>query len=212
MGQSLLIDMNSGWYKHKTEVNDGLKTRNYDQVLGALDSLNALLPPEYRVIIDDDDYNDKLKGNLIGLCNFCESEYNDPTNKNKILKGPTQIEHSKIKKLRLLLPETERLIYNKKYDDFWCCFKCSNMNRLSETKFRQTILKKPFYLQVVPEAPRRKLGIEDRTSYHVKFAKWARNFLAELNASAQKFRQEYKPKDDEVDEQGIPIEDDDIFD
>lgn len=199
MGQSLLIDMNSGWYKHKTEVNDGLKTGNYNQVLGSLDALNALLPKEYRVIIDTDDYNRRIESNLLAMCGFCSTMTPDPKGKDKDTEGPTTFEYSKLKRISLLLSSWDQIAYGKKYDDFWCCQKCNNLNRFSNTRFKQRILRKPFYLQVVPEPPLRKMGIEDRSSYHNKFAKWARLFLSELNAAAQKFRHEYKPKDQEVD-------------
>ena len=213
MGQSLLIDMNSGWYKHKTEVNDGLKTMNYNQVLGALDSLNALLPDEYRVVIDSDDYNEKIKGNLLAMCPSCVTDYPDPNDRTKVLTLPTQTEHTRLKKLRLLLPKMDQIARGKKYNDYWECPKCFTLNDLSKTRFKQRILKKPFYLQVVPDPPKRHLGIEDRGTYHIKFAGWARLFLAELNASAQRFRQEYKPKDDaDGSESEFSIKDDDDLD
>lgn len=200
MGQSLLIDMNSGWYKHKTEVNDGLKTHNYTQVKGALNALNALLPEEYRVIIDDELYNERIKGNLVALCNNCTSFMPEPKNPEKGVEAPTQIDYSKLKVLHLLLNSFDRFATGKKYDDFWSCPNCNKLNKLIETKFKQIILRKPFYLQVVPDAPKRHMGIEERNSYNIKFENWARNFLAELNAQAQKFRQEYKPKDGEYEE------------
>lgn len=213
MGQSLLIDMNSGWYKHKTEVNDGLKTRSYNQVLGALDALNALLPDEYRIIVDSEEYDERIKANLVALCKHCNTDYPDPTDKTKFIEGPTQTEHSKLKRLRLLLSSFDQLAEGKKYDYFWCCEKCQGLNQYSKTRFKQKVLKKPYYLQLVPEPPIKHLGIEDRASYHNKFENWARNFLAELNASAQRFRQEYKPKEGEEGfGENLDIKDDDLYD
>ncbi len=104
MGQSLLIDMNSGWFKHKTEFNEGLRTQSYDQVKGALNALNALLPQDYRVTIDSEEYDELIRNNLVALCNHCDSEYEDPGKKDKMIKGPTRIDVSKMKKIRLLLP------------------------------------------------------------------------------------------------------------
>lgn len=200
MGQSLLIDMNSGWYKHKTEVNDGLKTRNYTEVKGSLNALNAILPEEYRVIIDDDLYREKIKGNLVALCNHCVTALPDPKKPDNNIEGPTQIDYDKLKVEHLLLNSFDQLTTGKKYDNFWECPECKKLNRMSETKFRQIILRKPFYLQVVPEPPKQHLGIQDRNIYHNEFESWARNFLGELNAQAQRFRQEYKPKEGEYEE------------
>lgn len=212
MGQSLLIDMNSGWYKHKTEFNEGLRTRNYPQCLGALDALNALLPDEYRVIIDNEEYNEKIKGNLVVLCNYCKSDYPDPNGKDKTIKAPTRTEVSKMQKQDLLLSAMDQLISGKRYDTFWQCPKCEKDNKLSQSTFKQSVLRKPFYLQVVPESPLPKPGLEGRTTFHMKFEKWARGFLVELNAQARQFRNDYKGKNDidEMDGSDNFGEDDDL--
>lgn len=199
MGQSLLIDMNSGWYKHKTEFNESLRTKNYSQTLGALDALNALLPDDYRVIIDSDLYNEKMKENIVALCNHCTTDYPVPGDKIKKNNLPTRIEVNKIQKQELLLSNYDQMILGKKYDTFWQCPECHKDNRLSETHFKQSVLRRPFYLQVVPDPPVPKPGLEGRTTFHTKFEKWARSFLVELNAQARQFRSDYKRKD-EVDD------------
>lgn len=208
MGQSLLIDMNSGWYKHKTEINEGLRTRSYQQVRGALDALNALLPDEYRVLIDTEEYNERIKGNMVALCGYCTSEYPDPNDKEKTFTGPTRIDVNKMGKMDLLLPAIDRLLYGKEYDTFWHCPMCKNENRLSDTKFKKSVLQKPYYLKVVPEAPKHKPGIDDRTNFHYKFEEWARSFLTELNAQARQFRHDYKGKDEMDDFEGDGVFDD----
>lgn len=200
MGQSLLIDMNSGWYKHKTELNEGLRTRNYNECEGALDELNALLPDEYTVLIDTELYNEKMKGNMVALCNHCTTKYDDPANKEKPKKGPTRVDVEKMEKQELLLPSMDRMIYGKETDTFWTCPGCHKDNRLSETRFKRSVLQKPYYLKVVPEPPKHKPGIDDRTNFHYKFEKWAHRFLTELNKQARQFRHDYKPKDGETED------------
>lgn len=200
MGQSLLIDMNSGWYKHKTELNEGLRTRNYSEVEGALDALNALLPDEYRVLIDTELYNERIKGNMVALCGHCTTEYDDPANKEKTIKGQTRIDVEKMERQELLLPSMDRMIYGKETDTFWTCPECNKDNRLSETKFKRSVLQKPFYLKVVPEPPKHKPGIDDRTNFHYKFERWARAFLTELNAQARQFRHDYRGRENEFED------------
>lgn len=197
MGQSLLIDMNSGWYKHKTELNEGLRTRDYLAAEGALDSLNALLPDEYRVIIDTDEFKRRTRGNVIAFCNHCKSKYEDPKDKKTMVESPTRIDIDRVEKQQLLLPAFDQMLYGKEYDTFWVCPNCNKDNKLSETKFKKSAMQKPYYLKVVPEPPIHRPGLDDRTNFHYKFEKWARAFLTELNAQARQFRHDYKPKEDD---------------
>lgn len=203
MGQSLLIDMNSGWYKHKTEFNEGLRTHDYLEVEGALDSLNALLPDEYRVIVDTEEYRRLTRGNVIAFCGFCESDYED---KKTMKSGPTRVDIDRVKKQDLLLSKFDQMVYGREYDTFWECPKCHNDNRLADTRFRKSALQKPFYLKVVPEPPVHRPGLDDRTNFHYRFTQWARGFLTELNAQARQFRNDYKPKDgdDDIEEGDMP--------
>lgn len=200
MGQSVLIDMNSGWYKHKSEFNDGLKTRSYLQVLGALDALNAILPDDYRVRIDTKEYDDAVRGALSAFCNYCETDYPDPADKTKTVSLPTKHDAARIVRRTVLLSPELQMITGRKFDTFWRCDTCGRDNLLGGTTFRRTVLRKPFYLKVVPEPPLNAGGIAGKTDFHHKFESWARGFLAELNAEARRFRADYKPKDGEIDD------------
>jgi len=196
MGQSLLIDVNTGFIKHRLTVLGGLLTGNTEAVIGSLNGMNALLPEPYRVTIDTDEYNARIRGSMVALCSHCKvsKEIDDSEGKAKTIKVPTPIDYNEIKILRLLLSDKEQFITGKQYDKFWICPKCHKDNRLSETEFEQTTLKEPHYLQVVPAAPMKSVGISDKMSFQIKFERWARKLEAELEASAARFRAEYKPK------------------
>lgn len=196
MGQSLLIDVNTGFIKHRLTVLGGLLTGNTEAVEGSLNAMNALLPEKYRVVIDTDEYNHRISGSMVALCSHCKTakEVDDGEGKPKIVKLPTPIDYNNIKILTLLLSSREQFLTGQKYDKFWICPKCGKDNRLSTTEFEQTTLREPHFLQVVPAPPTKKVGLTDRMTFQVKFERWARKLEAELEASAARFRAEYKPR------------------
>lgn len=196
MAQSLLIDVNTGFIKHRLTVLGGLLTGNTEAVEGSLNAMNALLPEQYRVIIDTDEYNARIRGSMVVLCSHCKTtkEIDDTEGKPRTVKVPTPIDYNEIKILNLFLSANEQFITGKTHDKFWVCPKCKKDNRLSTTVFEQTTLKEPHYLQVVPSPPKKNVGIQDRMSFAVKFERWARKLEAELEASAARFRAEYKPR------------------
>lgn len=196
MGQSLLIDVNTGFIKHRLTVLGGLLTGNTEAVIGSLNGMNALLPEAYRVTIDTDEYNARIRGSMVALCSHCKisKEIDDGEGKTKTVKVPTPIDYNQIKVYNFLLSNNIQFITGRKYDKFWICPKCKKDNRLSETEFEQTTLKEPHYLQVVPAPPVKSVGISDKMSFEIKFERWARKLEAELEASAARFRAEYKPR------------------
>lgn len=191
MGQALLIDVNTGFIKHRNGLTSALLSYNYDAAIGSLYAMNALLPNEYRISVDTTEYNQKVKGNLQVLCRYCittttrdEKEYTEPT--------PT--DYDQIKILNIFQTGFDRIVTKKKYEKFWVCHKCKKQNRLFDSEFNQIVLKEPYFLKVVPAPPSRMSGLVDRATFHSKFERWARTFLAELEAEAGRFRAEYKPK------------------
>lgn len=203
----MLIDVNTGFIKHRLTVLGGLLANNPEAVIGSLDAMNALLPETYRVTIDTDEYNARIRGSMVALCSFCTTpkEIDDGEGKTKTVNLPTPTDYEKIDIQNLLLPASDQFVYGRKYDRFWACPKCHNDNKLSTTDFEQITLKEPHYLQLVPAPPRKGTGVVDRTTYWVRFERWARKLEAELEASAARFRAEYKPKKGENTE-GIMID------
>lgn len=193
--QSLLIDVNTGFIKHRNGVLAGLESEKYDKVIGELYALNALLPEEYRVTIDTEEYNEKIKNNIQASCNFCTSTVQDSEGKD--ITKPTTTDYNKLKIMNILLPEFEAFVCGSKYVKVWQCPKCKKDNRLDNTHFEQIVLKQPYFLRVVPEPPQRNLGLVDRPTYKQKFEQWARTLLAELEAEAGRFRKDYKPKSED---------------
>ena len=194
--QSLLIDVNTGFIKHRLVVLSSLLSDNYAAVIGSLDAMNALLPDQYRVVVDTDEYLARIKGNMVALCSHCTTtkEVDDGEGKTKEIEVPTPTDYEQIKTLHILLPSQKAWLYGSKYMDVWVCPKCHKDNDIRYTEFEKTILREPHYLGVIEAPPLKTIGILDRSTYPIKFERWARKFLAELEAAAGRFRAEYKPK------------------
>jgi hypothetical protein len=90
-----------------------------------------------------------------------------------------------------LLSHDDAIVLRKSHEKVWECSKCTGINILKDTEFTKQVLPKPHYLKVIPEPPQRKEGLLDRTTYHKKVTEWALTFLNELEAAAQKLRQDY---------------------
>lgn len=205
--QSLLIDVNTGFIKHRLVVLSSLLSEENAAVIGSLDAMNALLPEKYRVIVDTEEYNERIRGNTVAYCQHCTTittETDESGVKNDV-ESPTAIDYDIIHSYPLLLSSFDALLYGNKYREIWVCPKCGQDNDLATTVFNKTILKSPYYLSVIEQPPTKKLGVIDRATFQPAFERWARKFLAELEAAAGKFRAEYKGKDDHGQE-SIPID------
>ena len=188
--QAQLIDINTAAITHRNGIISGINDRNYQKTIRHLHCYNAALPNEYQITIDTEEYNQKIKQNVVAVCGFCKEN----------------IEHHNIKILRLLLSLRQQFVEGREYDKFWRCPNCKKDNRQSETIYIQSVQKQPFYLKCVPEPPRRRGGISFRTTFDAEFEVWASNFFEELEQSAAKYRQEYKPKDqNEFNENSIDL-------
>lgn len=194
--QSLLIDVNTGFIKHRLVVLSSLLSENYAAVIGSLDAMNALLPDKYRVVVDTDEYLSRIRGNMVALCSYCTitKEVDDGEGKTKIVKLPAPTDYETIRTYPKLLRSWDAWLYGSKYMEVWRCPKCKQENDIRYTEFEKTILKEPHYLGIIEAPPIKTIGILDRSTYPIKFERWARKFLAELEAAAGRFRAEYKPK------------------
>ena len=190
MPQAQLIDINTAAITHRNGVLSGITNRDYAKTIRHLKCYNAALPLEYKITIDTEEYNDKIKKNIVAVCGECKE----------------QIPQHDIKMLNLLLPPRVQLVEGHTHDTFWVCPKCKKDNRQTDTLFIQDVQKQPFYLRCVPEPPKRKSGIGNRITFDLAFEEWASNFLEELEEAAAKYRQEYKPKDqNEITENNLDL-------
>lgn len=155
--------------------------KKYGACLGAIQSLQGLLPAKYRVTVSSLEYEKATKHQLFYTCYYCMKES----------------EKSEIKIVAILLPIMDRILSGKITEMFWQCPKCHKENILSYTEISETTLQEPYFLKIVPKPPKLKDGLHDRSTFHIKMEQWVRTTLAELEAQMAQFRDDNWQKSDE---------------
>jgi len=184
------MDVNTSAIKRRNEVSAGLDSHNYSKVLGALYSLNALLPErheedgrqKYRITISDSLYTKFTKHEIILTCKFCTEETNFET----------------VRVYELMVPMFEGFLSGSQTDKIWVCPKCKKDVKLTDSNMTESVPKEPFFVRVVPKPPQRGNGMQGRRSYDEKFISWAWTFMQEWEASMAQFRDDNWQKEDQV--------------
>ena len=158
--------------KYRNVAIASLASQNYDNCFGALYALNGLLPKEYRIQISTIEYNQLTKQDIFVKCNKCQLES----------------DFKAVQVFPLLLPLIETVLTGNEYEKIWICPACKHENKILKTKMSQRILKEPFFLKVVPKPPRRRDGLNDRSTFHRKVTQWAWSLLDELETQFAQFR------------------------
>ena len=171
--QAYLPDINTAYISYRGEAIRSIKSEAYDSAFGALYSLNALLPEEYKVKISSIDYEEATRQDLKIICLKCKEK----------------ADYKQIRVFDLLLPLLNNLITSKTHEKVWLCPTCKNCNRLEKSEFIQEVLQEPCLLKVVPKPPQRKDGLMDRNSYDRKVTGWLWNMLSELEGRMSAFRE-----------------------
>ena len=155
---------------HRKQALDAIASHNVNKALGSLNALNGLLPVEYRITIDDNLYQEKIKTNIFAVCEKCKKEF----------------DYNNIRVLNLLNSNFDYLLSGKKHRRVWYC-SCDHCNT-EPFKLIETTLKEPYFLQVIPKPPKRQQGINDRRSFPERFEKWAWRFMDELEERMAQYR------------------------
>ena len=182
MPQAALPDLNTQWIIAVREVWAALKNRNYSHLFGSLQNINALLPKDFQIDVDDVAYQKAIDEQQI--CIICPS-------------CKVETKRQDIKVQQLLTNPTVSIITGHKTEKVWECNSCHQLNMLSKSKLIKNVLPQPCYLKVVPSPPNRSSDLSDRHQYHQKVVKWALQFLNELQHQMSLFRLTYRPKDEE---------------
>ena len=183
MPQAKLPDINAAWVRYKNYALECIDKKNYPGAVAAVNGINAMLPENYRVKIDTDNYKELTQDNIFVVCTDCEKRF----------------KYDDIRIMNLIIPR----IFNKPSvtERVWICTSCNFHNKVANTKMIKQVHEKPFYYKVIPEAPEQMDGILNRKKYHNEMTKWLYNSLEELDHQLGKYREEYKPID-ELDETG----------
>jgi hypothetical protein len=172
MPQARLPDINTAYVKYRTEAIIALKLKRYNSMHGCLIAINALLPPEYQVIISSSDYNELSKTEVTYQCCTCE----------------VSIQKENISIFELIPNSMQLLLHGQTSNKVWNCIKCNALNKLTSTRISQVVLQNPTFLGIVPESPSRTNGLMDRMRFNIEIERWGWLLLGELEFKIGKFR------------------------
>lgn len=172
MPQSRLPDINTAFNTHRKRAIIAIEMENWTEALGALSSINAALPLEYRVIISDQKYNDLTKQDLLATCTKCKE----------------QVDYKDVRIMNVLTTPLQKFISQSKTVKIWQCPKCHQDNRLSETPIEQTVLAQPYYLGVISPPPKRTDDLTSHVRYDKILERWCWTMLAELEQKMAQYR------------------------
>lgn len=141
----------------------------------ALNDMNAFLPDDYRISINSQEYEKLINMKIGYICNYCKKE------------SP----HTLIEIKQILAPMIVNFISNEEMKTVWFCPECKKENLLSQTKMIEEKLAKPCYLKIVPEPPKKGIGIYNKRAYKTKIEEWLENYDEEISHQLGLLRQEY---------------------
>lgn len=178
--QAKLPDINSAIVRHRSGALVALAQDNYYLASTELSAINALLPEDYKVKIDDATYYEKIKAQDILVCNNCneESEYNNLVFYRKALQSEL------------------RLLYHIQFIEMWKCDKCHYENPKDGSKRTIRKFEHPFYTGYMPNPPKMD-SFGNRASYRIAFAKWFDIAINELESQVGVYRGDYSAQEDE---------------
>lgn len=166
---------------------------NWSACVGALNSINALLPDgtldptqNFQVKVSTKMYNEKMNLKSMLVCNHCTEEYENSEGKQDTRNS--QFEFNTIRVFDLIVPVTDRLIMDQNLEKIWICPKCKKDNKLVQTKIIKQKYLEPFFLGVVSNPPELKNRVSDRNTYDREMNKWLWNFKNELDYKMALFR------------------------
>lgn len=176
---SKLPSLSIYWLKYHDIGIRAIGEGNYVGAIGAIYSMNALLPDEYRISVDTAKFLEVTKAQFKVICSHCNYE----------------IDRNGLNVFDLLLSNIDSFITGKKSERVWYCTDCKAINPLLTTKIKKLENASPFFYKVIPEPPKRPMGLEGRTIYHNATVIWFYRALEELDHQLGKYRAEYESID-----------------
>ena len=192
--QAKLPDVNAAIVRYRSQALESVKDSDYEMAVSAINFINADLPEDYKVQVSTALYNSIVEDRKIIPCEFCTSKETTLKDGKLILTGhsiPTECSLTEIIQFDLELDWLEQILSGQKTKRVWNCTKCDKLNDMDVTKIKIKKYQAPFYLKIMPEAPRRKRGIQGRSSYNNEFKKWFDIAMSEIESQISKYRAEY---------------------
>lgn len=186
--QAKLPDVNAVLVYYRTQSQKLMSQSNWLGASGALNSQNAVLPEDYRVVVDSRAYHEAVQTGTFYKCLRCSVEV------------PIQ----KIEFVKLFNNAIEKMFYKEDYSEHWRCVidGCNSINRKSKSEKITTRRQEPFYLACVWEPPIKESGLATRFGFKQRFQVWFYRYQKELEHQIGKYRTEYQSQnpDEEIDD------------
>jgi hypothetical protein len=182
----------SQWTGHAIR---SLASRDYDNAIGALNNMNALLDEEHRITVSTQVYNEKVMAEKFFQCNYCTMLINEVVNKGdehehtQKVKVPTEVNYADIHIFSLRGSYVQTVLLNTKDSKVWRCPTCKNLNKLINTMIIESVRERPFYIRVIPDPPVR--TISNRIGFDRLFKRYFNNYFEELENALMNYRVEY---------------------
>ena len=149
--QAKLPDINSALVRHRGGALVAVHQDNYAIAATELSAMNALLPVDYKVKIDDKIYYEKIRAQDVMVCNKCGGE----------------TEHASLAFYPRALSAELQLLYGVIMVDMWECSKCHHENPRDGTKRTIRKYEHPFYTGYMPKPT--KDGFLRKTVLHIEY-------------------------------------------
>lgn len=204
--QAKLPDVNAQLLRHKGEAIDAYDEKDPTKAAIHIDQCIALLPDEYKVKIDNDEYERLTAGRRLYICSNCKTNYKPPKRtKTEDIEQPDAIESlpyefetNTIEPYELLLSSLDSFIMGAKTMIVWDCPKCGDTRPLDSTDVITEEQEQPIYYKVIPFPPKRE-GFHDRLGYSTKFWSWYDIAMRELNNQIGLYRRDYAAQQEAID-------------
>lgn len=187
--QSKLPDINAALVRYRSLAIDSFQNHDDESARMALGNIVALLPEEFKVVVNTEEYREKIKEKNFMVCLKCKKEipYNEI---NKVKKRLSNLEQF----VKMCGKNPPRTADEKEYDMVWDCPKCKHENRLDDTQLITEKPNMPFYLGVIPEPPKHNYSdpLTERMYFTQRFREWFKIAFAEIESKIGIYRAEYQ--------------------
>lgn len=177
--QAKLPDINSAIVRHRTGALAAMSQLNYSLAATELGSINALLPLDYKVKEDSEEYYKIIKSQDVLVCNECEKE----------------IEYNDVIFYEVSAPVQIQLLYTIEKILVWDCPLCNEQNPKDGSRRIIRQKQNPFYTGYMPFPPERS-HFGNKLQYKYKFEKWFDIAMTEIEQKIGLYRTDYAAQQD----------------
>ena len=172
--QAKLPDINSAIVRHRTGALSALSQLNYALAATEIGAINSLLPDDYKVKEDTEEYESIIKSQDVLICNNCKKETN----------------YDEISFYERVIEVSLQLLYGVERVLTWDCPFCNENNPKDGTDRLIREKQNPFYTGCMPLPPKKSL-FGETLHYRYQFEKWFDVALKEIEHKIGLYRTDY---------------------